>query len=154
MDPSDNFGRESLRGVSATASGDGVMTLVIYPTPVVWIPLIETVIHEYHPHLRHGQVTSHGSDETLLSRLIFEGLAEHFVIEILGHMSAPWFGVVSDDELWELWPKYRSVLQLCGEEIIRFLFVDPAAGLPQRSKCRLSSGYQARALSVQAHPRA
>jgi uncharacterized protein YjaZ len=133
MDPNDDFGRESLRGISATTGRDGVMSLVIDPTALVINPLRETVIHEYHHHLRHEQVKLNGSDETLLSRLIFEGLAEHFVVEVLGHTTAPWIGTVSDDYLWSLWPKYQPVLELSGKEVGPYLFGDPMAGLPKWS---------------------
>jgi hypothetical protein len=133
MDPNDNFGRESLRGISATTGRDGVMSLVIDPTARVVNPLRETVIHEYHHHLRHEQVKLLCSDETLLSRLVFEGLAEHFVIEVLGHTSAPWIGTASDDYFWSLWPKYQPVLEFSGTEVSPYLFGDPTLGLPKWS---------------------
>lgn len=133
MDPQDDFGRTFLRGISATTGRDGVMSLVVDPTPAVASPLIETVIHEYHHHLRHGQVALDGSDGTLISRLVFEGLAEHFVMEVRGHTSAPWLGTASDDYLWSLWPKYQTVLKVRGRETSPYLFGDSTLGLPRWS---------------------
>jgi hypothetical protein len=118
MDPKDNFGRRSLRGISATTGRDGVMSLVID-------------IHEYHHHLRHERVDLDGSDETLLSRLIFEGLAEHFVVDVLGQTSAPWIATVSDDFLWSLWPRYLPMLKVSGSDASRYLFGDSELGLPK-----------------------
>ena len=83
--------------------------------------------------MRHEHIKLDGSDETLLSRLIFEGLAEHFVIEVLSQTSAPWIGTASDDYLWSLWPKYLPALELSGKEVSPYLFGDPSSGLPQWS---------------------
>ncbi|MHB8456962.1 MAG: DUF2268 domain-containing putative Zn-dependent protease, partial [Acidimicrobiales bacterium] len=130
MDPSDEFGRQELRGVAANTDYDGFMTLVVSPHSEVQAILEETVTHEYHHYLRASLLHLTAEDETLHERLVLEGLAEDFVVHVRGVSTAPWLAETLISELEVLRPRYRDHLARSGTEIVPWLFGDEALGLP------------------------
>lgn len=133
MDPDDAFGHQELRGISGATGYDGSMTLVVCPdaSPAV---VRETVIHEFHHHLRMDRAGLDEKAETLLTRLVLEGMAEHFVADVVGHTTAPWVpdgsATLSPDDGWA---PFVSRLRAPGSSApaVRLLFGDPEAGLPR-----------------------
>lgn len=151
MDPADHVGRTDLRGISANVGYDGVMTLVIDPgaTPQA---VQETVAHEFHHHLRMAWKGLREEEETLLRRLVMEGMAEHFVEVRLGQSSAPWLVGDDDESLATLWPLVQANLYAPGDsEVARsIMFGDAAAGIPHW--LGYSIGYHIVQAFLVAHP--
>lgn len=131
MDPDDAFGHHELRGISAATGYDGHMSLVVSPDTSRAV-VRETVIHEFHHHLRMDRGGLREEAETLLTRLVLEGMAEHFVAEMVGQSTAPWVAPVPSR--WTaLWPAFLPHLSApgCSPLAVRLLFGDPEAGLPR-----------------------
>lgn len=129
MDPDDEFGIEKLRGVSGYTSYEHLMTLVVHSGARAQA-LEETVVHEYHHHWRIAEAQLLESQETLLSRLVLEGLAEHFVEEILGMSTAPWATQWTDQESQYWWPVYAAHLNLVGSDTSPYMFGSTDMGVP------------------------
>lgn len=105
MDADDAFGREKLGGVSGWTNWEGTtISLVVYPGAAALPRLTATVVHEYHHHYR-TMVLNNGHDRIpLLESLIREGLAEHFVAEVLGDCArGPYAAALSGGEARSLW---------------------------------------------------
>ena len=111
MDEQDQFGREQLGGVSAWTSWQGdTIHLVVYPSKETTHALKSTVVHEYNHHHRITALNNGHPDVTLLEKIIREGLAEHFVGEVLGReFHGPWVNALTQDEARRLWETLYSV---------------------------------------------
>jgi uncharacterized protein YjaZ len=108
------------------------MTLVVDPeaSPAA---VCETVVHEFHHHLRMAWLGLREEDETLLRRLVLEGMAEHFVEDRLGQSSAPWLAADDEESLAMSWPLVRTHLYADGESDVArsIMFGDESAGIPR-----------------------
>ncbi len=111
MDERDKFGRERLGGVSAWTNWEGdTIHLVLYPSNETTHALKSTVVHEYNHHYRITIAKNGGASVTLLEKIIREGLAEHFVGEVLGtDFHGPWVEALSEAEAKGLWETLYSV---------------------------------------------
>ncbi|MCI0184132.1 hypothetical protein MM817_02427 [Acidibacillus sp. S0AB] len=125
MDKHDKFGRERLGGVSAWTNWEGdTIHLVVYPARETEHALESTVVHEYNHHYRITALNNGHADVTLLEKIVREGLAEHFVAEVLGvDFRGPWVDALSEDEAKRLWDTVYSVHSSdTGEETNSFVF--------------------------------
>lgn len=133
MDVADTFGREKLGGVSGWTNWAGTaITLVVYPAVETGPVLTSTVVHEYHHHYRTA-VMNNGHDRIpLLESLIREGMAEHFVAEVLGDAArGPFASVLSPAEARSLWRTlYRHRIFLQGDDMNPYQFGGGTSGLP------------------------
>ena len=111
MDENDQFGRERLGGVSAWTNWEGdTIHLVVYPANETIHFLKSTVVHEYNHHYRIATLNNGHADVTLLEKIIREGLAEHFVGDVLGaDFHGPWVDALSEDAAKALWETLYSV---------------------------------------------
>ena len=134
MDADDTFGRGKLGGVSGWTNWEGTtISLVVFPAAETLSTLISTTVHEYHHHYR-TMVMNNGHDGTsLLETIIREGLAEHFVAEVLGDTArGPFAEVFSQQEARSLWTEvYRERIFLRGEDHTGpYQFGGGTSGLP------------------------
>ena len=134
MDAGDAFGREKLGGVSGWTNWEGTtISLVVYPAAETRSTLISTNVHEYHHHDRIGVMHSGHDQISLLETIIREGLAEHFVAEVLGDTArGPFAEVLSQKEARSLWTAvYRDRMFLRGEDHTGpYQFGGGTSGLP------------------------
>lgn len=134
MDVNDTFGRERLGGVSGWTNWTGTtISLVVYPSNETLSRLISTVVHEYHHHYRIMAMGNGHNQITLMETLIREGLAEHFVAEVLGDLSrAPYSAALSPEDAQSLWTEvYRDRIFLQGENNTNpYQFGGGTSGLP------------------------
>lgn len=124
LDENDTFGREKLGGVSAIAEYDGTITFIAYPEKKVRQVLESVVFHEFHHVWRIGLLNIKEETETLLDRLVLEGLAEYFVGTHLGlDRQGPYNKVLSEEQAELLWKShYRDHLLLKGEATNPYMF--------------------------------
>ena len=132
LDESDTFGREKLGGVSAFIDYGGKQTFIVYPEEKVRPILEATVIHEFHHFWRMGLLHITEENETLLDKLVLEGLAEYFVGQLLGsERQGPFINALTEEQAKELWTStYQNQLHLKGEETNLLLFGGEEKGLP------------------------
>ncbi|WP_053960728.1 DUF2268 domain-containing putative Zn-dependent protease [Sulfobacillus thermosulfidooxidans] len=131
MDPADKFGRNQLQGVSAFTTYQGEISLIIAPLSQS-LPTLEAVIaHEYHHHWRIHALHLDEENETLLERMILEGLADHFAEHVVStHGSMPWTKFLNLADAEKLWPLYRQQLFVQGKDTSQWLFGSADLGLP------------------------
>lgn len=133
MSPQDTFGIERLGGVSGWTDWDGhTMELVVHPAETSFFALQSTVVHEYHHHYRIRKTCMTDSNISLLESLVREGMAEHFVKEILGEQAAgPWVNALSESDAKELWySRYQEHLEDRGDATNSYVFGGGDSGLP------------------------
>jgi uncharacterized protein YjaZ len=133
MDENDRFGREQLGGVSAWTSWEGdTIHFVVYPSKDTIHTLKSTVVHEYHHHYRISALNNGHSNVTLLEKIIREGLAEHFVAEILGtDFHGPWVGALTEEDARMYWTTlYSKHTQAYGDKTDLFVFGGGSSGVP------------------------
>lgn len=149
LDRHDTFCRETLGGVSAFA-GEACIRFFVYPEAGVRSILLSTLVHEYNHVWR---LSARLSDETLLDKLILEGLAEHFVAHVLGAThQGPWVQVLTDEKARALWAStYQSRMDLTGDDAIGpYLFGKKELDLPRWAG--YSMGYHLVQWYRNAHP--
>lgn len=133
MSPHDTFGIERLGGVSGWTGWDGhTVELVVHPAETSFFALQSTVVHEYHHHYRIRKTRMTDSNISLLESLVREGMAEHFVREILGEKGGgPWSNALSDSDAKELWySRYHEHLEDRGDAANPYVFGGGDSGLP------------------------
>ena len=133
MSPNDTFGIERLGGVSGWVDWDGhTMELVVLPVKTSFPALQSTVVHEYHHHYRMMKTRINGANIPLLELLIREGMAEHFVTEILGDKArGPWVYGLTESEAQHLWyGQYWEHLDDHGDAANPYIFGAADSGLP------------------------
>lgn len=132
LDENDDFVKDKLGGVSAFTDWDGKMCFVVYPDEKVRFTLKSVIAHEYHHHWRMSRLRMNEEGETLLDRLVLEGLAEHFVrIELGESYLGPMMDALSEKEARSLWKKkYRAHLYDKGSSTDFYLFGDDDLGIP------------------------
>ncbi len=134
MSAQDQFGRGKLRGVSAWTNCDGgTLHFIVYPAADTIPSLRSTVVHEYHHYYRIRTLLGGHNDTSLLERLVSEGMAEHFVAEVLGDSArGPYSRALSHCEARILWQKvYRQRVSLRGEDNVNpYVFGKGKSNLP------------------------
>ncbi len=133
MDAQDQFGRQKLGGISGWTNWAGTtIHLVIYPA-VQDAPLQSTIVHEYHHYLRIHALNNGHNQVPLLEHLIREGLAEHFVAEVLGESArGPYAQALNASEALMLWQQvFRDRVFLTDDDTINpYVFGKGTSGLP------------------------
>lgn len=125
MDEHDQFGRERLGGVSAWTNWKGdTIHFVVYPSRQTFRALKSTVVHEYNHHYRITALNNGHPDVTLLEKIIREGLAEHFVGDVLGaEFQGPWVDALAEHEARGLWDTlYSAHAADTGEQTDSWVF--------------------------------
>jgi uncharacterized protein YjaZ len=104
LDQHDEFVKEKLGGISAFTEWDGHMCFIVEADEGVRDTLKSVIFHEYHHLWRMSKLNMTEGNETLLDRLVLEGLAEHFVrIELGDAFLGPYKSVLSEAEALQLW---------------------------------------------------
>jgi uncharacterized protein YjaZ len=133
MDKCDQFGRDRLGGVSAWTNWEGdTIHLVVYPSQESEHALASTVVHEYNHHYRITALDNGHANVTLLEKIVREGLAEHFVAEVLGTaFHGPWVHALAEDEARRLWETlYSTHASDTGEQTDSFVFGGQNTAVP------------------------
>ncbi|WP_430786592.1 DUF2268 domain-containing protein [Virgibacillus flavescens] len=132
LDENDDFVRDRLGGVSAFTDYNGNLCFIVYPDEKVRSILKSIIAHEYHHHWRIKKLGTTEKNETLLDRLVLEGLAEHFVrIELGEACLGPMMRALSEEEARTLWnTKYLEHLSDHGDKTDPFMFGDKDQGIP------------------------
>ncbi|TMU87026.1 hypothetical protein FGG79_02475 [Bacillus sp. BHET2] len=132
LDETDEFVKGKLGGVSAFTDWNGRMCFIVEPHVKVRAALKSVIFHEYHHHWRMSQLSIAEEDETLLDRLVLEGLAEHFVRVELGEaFLGPYKDALSETDARMLWnTKYKQHIHEKGEATDSFMFGCEEMGLP------------------------
>lgn len=154
MDPGDTFGREKLGGVSGWTNWEGsTISLVVYPAAETRSTLMSTTVHEYHHHYRIAIMNNGRNPISLLETIIREGLAEHFVAEVLGDTArGPFAEALSHKQARSLWTEvYRDRISLEGDDHTGpYQFGGGTTGLPLWAG--YSMGYHLVSWYRQTHP--
>lgn len=115
LDEQDQFVREKLGGVSAFTDWSGKMFFAVLPDAQVRSTLKSVINHEYHHHWRTHALNITEQNQTLMDRLILEGLAEHFVKIRLGDAYlGPYKDALTEKQAKNLW---ESTYKLCRNEL-------------------------------------
>ncbi|MDJ0332887.1 DUF2268 domain-containing putative Zn-dependent protease [Planococcus sp. S3-L1] len=115
LDEQDQFVREKLGGVSAFTDWNGKLFFAVFPDAQVRSTLRSVINHEYHHHWRMHALTITKQNQTLMDRLILEGLAEHFVEIRLGDAYlGPYKDALTEQQAKDLW---ESTYKLCRTEL-------------------------------------
>ncbi|MFI8684592.1 DUF2268 domain-containing putative Zn-dependent protease [Rossellomorea sp. NPDC077527] len=132
LDEHDSFVKDKLGGVSAFTDWNGKMCFIVEANQGVKNTLKSVVYHEYHHHWRMSKLKGTEREETLLDRLVLEGLAEHFVRYELGvHFLGPYRDVLSIKEARDLWNStFRHHIHKQGEITNSYMFGNKEMNLP------------------------
>jgi uncharacterized protein YjaZ len=124
LDEEDTFGREKLGGVSAFAEYDGELTFIVYPDEKVRPTLESVITHEFHHFWRIGLINITEENETLLDKLVLEGLAELFVGYLLGSKrQGPMIHALEEEQARDLWvTQFSNHIHLKGDETNPWMF--------------------------------
>ncbi|WP_255436176.1 DUF2268 domain-containing putative Zn-dependent protease [Pseudalkalibacillus hwajinpoensis] len=111
LDENDDFVISKLNGVSAFTDWNEKMCFAILPEENVRSTIKSVVTHEYHHHWRISALGLKEDGETLLDRMVLEGLAEHFVKTRLGHQYlGPYKDALSETQAKTIWEStYRNI---------------------------------------------
>ncbi|WP_229596430.1 DUF2268 domain-containing putative Zn-dependent protease [Rossellomorea vietnamensis] len=132
LDQHDEFVKEKLGGVSAYTEWNGHMCFIVEADEGVRDTLKSVIFHEYHHHWRMNKLNMTEGNETLLDRLVLEGLAEHFVrIELGDAFLGPYKSVLSEKEAQALWnTTFRHHIHDRGEKTDSYMFGNREMELP------------------------
>ncbi|WP_244668327.1 DUF2268 domain-containing putative Zn-dependent protease [Bacillus sp. NTK074B] len=131
-DEHDEFVKEKLGGVSAFTDWSGKMGFIVEASEGVKDTLKSVIFHEYHHHWRMSRLHMTAGEETLLDRLVLEGLAEHFVrVELGESFLGPYRDVLSEEEAWALWnTTYRHHINDRGDVTDQYMFGNKDIDIP------------------------
>ncbi|WEG13533.1 DUF2268 domain-containing putative Zn-dependent protease [Pullulanibacillus sp. KACC 23026] len=132
LDEKDEFVKTKLGGVSAFTEWNGRMVFVVEPDERVRQTLKSVITHEYHHHWRMSALKVASEEESLLDRLVLEGLAEHFVRLRLGEeFLGPYREALSEEQARRLWETtYKYHVGEMGDAADPYMFGHPDNGLP------------------------
>jgi uncharacterized protein YjaZ len=132
LDDQDRFVREKLGGVSAFTDWSGKMFFAVLPDAHVRLTLRSVINHEYHHHWRTHALNMTEQNQTLMDRLILEGLAEHFVKIRLGDAYlGPYKDSLTEEQAEDLWEStYKLYRNELGEGTDIYMFGSEDAKLP------------------------
>lgn len=132
LDEQDQFVREKLGGVSAFTDWSGKIFFAVFPDAQVRSTLRSVINHEYHHHWRTHALDITEHNQTLMDRLILEGLAEHFVKIRLGDAYlGPYKDALTEGEAEDLWKStYKLRRHELGERTDVYMFGGNEENLP------------------------
>jgi len=132
LDEQDQFVREKLGGVSAFTDWSGKLFFAVFPDAQVRSTLRSVINHEYHHHWRTHALAITEQNQTLMDRLILEGLAEHFVKIRLGEAYlGPYKDALTEKQAENLWESmYKSRRNELGERTDVYMFGSKKENLP------------------------
>ena len=132
LDENDDFVKSKLNGVSAFTDWDGKMCFAVLPEENVRSTLKSVVTHEYHHHWRISALGLNEDDETLLDRMVLEGLAEHFVKTRLGdEYLGPYKDALSESQAKKIWEStYKNHIDDKGTSTDLYMFGSKDKSLP------------------------
>lgn len=132
LDDQDLFVREKLGGVSAFTDWSGKMFFAVHPDAEVRSTLESVINHEYHHHWRIHALTITEQNQTLMDRLILEGLAEHFVRIRLGDTYlGPYKDALTEEQAEDLWENtYKICRNKVGEQTDAYMFGSKEENVP------------------------
>lgn len=132
LDEQDQFVREKLGGVSAFTDWSGKIFFAVLPDAQVRSTLRSVINHEYHHHWRTHALNITEQNQTLMDRLILEGLAEHFVRIRLGDVYiGPYKDALTEEQAKDLWGStYKSCRNELGERTNVYMFGSKEENLP------------------------
>lgn len=127
----ENFIKEELELLHIT-DWNGRMCFVVLPEESVRSTIKSVVTHEYHHHWRISALELKEDSETLLDRMVLEGLAEHFVETRLGiSYLGPYKDALSETQAKTLWiSKYKSHTDDKGTSTDLYMFGNKEKDLP------------------------
>ncbi|WP_205665292.1 DUF2268 domain-containing putative Zn-dependent protease [Pseudalkalibacillus hwajinpoensis] len=151
LDDHDKFVMDKLGGVSATTEWSGEMCFIVDTIEQVKPVLKSVIAHEFHHHLRIQRLNITEENETLLDRMVMEGMAEHFVKVELGEgYLGPYKDALSAEEI-EYWnSKVKSHLFDKGTTTDAFMFGCQEQKIP--FWCGYALGYFLVARYIATHP--
>lgn len=132
LDDKDHFVTEKLGGVSAYTDWNGRLFFAVLPDAQVRSILKSVITHEYHHHWRIHALAITEQNQTLLDRLILEGLAEYFVKIRLGDSSlGPYKDALTEKQARVLWKTtYHSNRNEVGEKTDVYMFGSKEKQIP------------------------
>ncbi|WP_019414012.1 DUF2268 domain-containing putative Zn-dependent protease [Paenisporosarcina sp. TG20] len=132
LDENDDFVIEKLGGVSVFTDWNGNMWFAVLPEDNVRLTLKSVITHEYHHHWRISALEMDEESQTLLDRLILEGLAEHFVRIKLGEIYlGPYKDALTEKQAETLWEStYKPHIGKKGQTTDLYMFGNREEGLP------------------------
>lgn len=132
LDEEDDFVKSKLGGVSAFTNWDGKMCFTVLPEENVRKMLKSVITHEYHHHWRISALEINEANQTLLDRMILEGLAEHFIRLKLGEKYlGPFKDALSEIQAKNLWEShYIQHINDKGTSTDVFMFGNEEEGIP------------------------
>ncbi|GGK09253.1 hypothetical protein GCM10007063_34630 [Lentibacillus kapialis] len=132
LDENDDFVKKKLGGVSAFTDWDSRMCFAVLPENNIRTTLKSVITHEYHHHWRISALDMDEESQTLLDRLILEGLAEHFVRIKLGDVYlGPYKDALTEYQAKALWEStYKEHLFDKGQITDLYMFGNEEEGLP------------------------
>jgi uncharacterized protein YjaZ len=132
LDENDDFVKSKLNGVSAFTDWDGRMCFAVLPEENVRSTIKSVVNHEYHHHWRISALGLKEDGETLLDRMVLEGLAEHFVKARLGNKYlGPYKYALSESQAKTLWEStYKNHIDAKGASTDLYMFGSKEKSLP------------------------
>jgi len=132
LDDQDHFVREKLGGVSAYTDWNGRLFFAVLPDAQVRSTLKSVITHEYHHHWRIHALAITEQNQTLLDRLILEGLAEHFLKIRLGNdYLGPYKDALTEKQPRVLWETtYHSNHNEVGEKTDVYMFGSKEENIP------------------------
>lgn len=132
LDAEDTFVISRMGGVSAFTDWSGRMCFVVLPEERVRKTLKSVVNHEYHHHWRIQTLGTKEDAETLLDRMILEGLAEFFVGVKLGNdFVGPYKDALTESAALSLWREtFKRHAGNIGPSNDTFMFGSQAENLP------------------------
>lgn len=132
LDDQDHFVREKLGGISAYTDWNGGLFFAVLPDTRVRDTLKSVITHEYHHHWRIHALAMTEKNQTLLDRLILEGLAEHFVKIRLGDSYlGPYKDALTEKQARVLWEStFKLNLNKTGEKTDSYMFGSTEENIP------------------------
>lgn len=132
LDENDDFVKSKLNGVSAFTDWDGKMCFAVLPEENVRSTIQSVVTHEYHHHWRISVLEIKEDGETLLDRMVLEGLAEHFVKTRLGNeYLGPYKDALSESQAKMIWENtYKNHIYDKGTSTDLYMFGSKDKSLP------------------------
>lgn len=108
------------------------MCFAVLPEESVRSTLKSVITHEFHHHWRISTLEMDEESQTLLDRLILEGLAEHFVRMTLGEVYlGPFKDALTEKQAELLWEsKYKQHLDVKGQATDLYMFGNEEEGIP------------------------
>lgn len=113
----DNFIKEKMEGVAGACLWKNTALVFIHKDSKL-TNLPKTVVHEY----CHAYSLNFIKRETLKDHLVFEGMAENFVMSVIGGGESPWVNSLNRKESMRIFQKLRKQMSSRRIELYKELF--------------------------------